>query len=110
MTSAQATPPVPSGIERAAPDSHLHPAGVVDAPAELDRTTSDDCYHNIMDADATHIVLDLTATTFMDCGGYRAIVAARNDLQRTGSSLQLTGAAGEPARLLKLIAKLQHAA
>lgn len=83
-------------------------AVVVEAPGELDAVTRGACYRAMTKDDgASRVMLDLARTTFMDCGGYRAIVAARNDLRGTGSELVLTGSTGQPAFLLGLIDRLQ---
>jgi hypothetical protein len=39
----------------------------------------------------------------MDCGGYRAITAARYELQKRGRTLLIWGAVGDPAQLIELI-------
>lgn len=49
------------------------------------------------------IVVDLTDLDFMDCGGYRAIVAARHAAEQHGITLTITRAHGVPARLLSLL-------
>lgn len=52
------------------------------------------------------VVVDLADVTFLDCGGYRAFVAARTELARHRRSLTLVGAVGQPRRLLDLISRL----
>lgn len=91
------------------PEAMTSPAAtrVVTFPGALDISTRQACYDAIMATPASHVVLDLAATTFMDCGGYRAIVAARNTLQGAGLSLHLIGGTGEPAFFLHLIAQLE---
>lgn len=53
-----------------------------------------------------NVVLDLSATKFMDCAGYRAISLAERGLRGAGRNLTVTGAEGQPARLLQLIRDL----
>jgi anti-anti-sigma factor len=56
------------------------------------------------------IVVDLTDLDFMDCGGYRAIAAARHAAEQHGIALTPTHAHGEPARLLNLLGEPQRTA
>lgn len=53
-----------------------------------------------------NVVLDLSATQFVDCAGYRAISLAERGLRGAGRTLAVTGADGQPARLLQLIRDL----
>jgi anti-anti-sigma factor len=55
------------------------------------------------------IVVDLTDLDFMDCGGYRAIAAARLAAAQHGLALTITHAQGEPARLLNLLGEQPRA-
>lgn len=52
------------------------------------------------------LVIDLTDLTFMDCGGYRSVAAARADALQRGATFDLVNARAGPARLLDLIAQL----
>jgi anti-anti-sigma factor len=54
------------------------------------------------------MVIDLADVTFMDCGGYRSLVAARLIIEQGGRTLAIRGATGQPARLLHLIARLER--
>jgi anti-anti-sigma factor len=56
---------------------------------------------------ARTVVVDLADLTFLDCGGYRAFVAARTELEEQHRTLELVGAVGEPRRLLDLIQHLE---
>ena len=49
------------------------------------------------------VVVDMTATTFMDCAGYRSLATAEHALQARGGSLQIRNQVGQPARLLTLL-------
>ncbi len=49
------------------------------------------------------VEVNLAALTFLDCGGYRALVAARTALGQHRRTLTVVGAAGEPRRLLELL-------
>ena len=61
-------------------------------------------------ATGTHVQVDLAATTFMDCGGYSALVAARQVIEGRGGTLTWRGATGGPARLLTLIRMIHRPA
>jgi anti-anti-sigma factor len=52
---------------------------------------------------ARSVVVDLSELTFLDCGGYGALVAARALLEKHRRTLALVGAVGEPRLLLDLI-------
>jgi anti-sigma B factor antagonist len=53
------------------------------------------------------VVVELADTTFMDCSGYGALVAARRVLQAHGGSLTLRNQSGQPADLLAMLATLE---
>ena len=53
------------------------------------------------------VVVELADLTFLDCGGYRAFVAARTALQQQSRTLTLVGAVDEPGYLLALIQQLE---
>ncbi len=53
------------------------------------------------------VMVDLTDLTFLDCGGYGALIASRSELERHYRTLTLVGAVGEPRRLLELIDQLE---
>jgi hypothetical protein len=44
----------------------------------------------------------------MDCAGYGAIVAVRHVLEDSARSLTIRNQTGQPARLLDMIAALEH--
>jgi anti-anti-sigma factor len=70
---------------------------------ELDMVSRRDALQACLPTEAEHVVVDLHDLVFMDCAGYRAFAAARGILELFGGSLELTGARGEPLRLLSLI-------
>jgi anti-anti-sigma regulatory factor len=53
------------------------------------------------------MVIDLAGLTFMDCGGYRCLVACRLAIGGRGGTLVIRGQTGQPARLLDLIRGLE---
>jgi anti-anti-sigma factor len=53
------------------------------------------------------VVVEMAETTFMDCGGYGNLVAARRVLERSGGSLTLRNQSGQPAELLAMLMKLE---
>ena len=57
--------------------------------------------------DGCDVMVDLRATTFIDCGGYGALVAARRDLEARGGSLSWFGPSGQPQRFLQLLGALE---
>lgn len=57
-------------------------------------------------ADRDHVIVDLHALDFMDCAGYGAILAARTVIEQRGGTLFLTGARGEPLRLVSLVSTI----
>ncbi len=54
------------------------------------------------------VIVDLSDLTFLDCGGYGALLAARTELEQHHRTLTLIGAVGEPRRLLDLIRQLEE--
>ncbi len=58
--------------------------------------------------DSRDVVVDLHATTFIDCGGYGALVAARRELEDRGGSLRWSAPTGQPARFLALLGSLEQ--
>lgn len=79
---------------------------VVRITGELDITNHDRVLRRCTQGRTRHVVIDLAALTFLDCGGYRAFVAARTALALQHRTLTLVGAVGEPRRLLDLISHL----
>lgn len=51
--------------------------------------------------------VEMADTTFMDCSGYGALVAARRVLQSHGGSLTLHNQVGQPAELLAMLSRLE---
>ncbi len=76
---------------------------VVTIAGELDLASCELVTRQCAEGDARHVVVDLAALTFLDCGGYRAFVAARTELAQQDRTLRLVGAIGEPRQLLDLI-------
>lgn len=60
--------------------------------------------------DSRDVVVDLHATTFLDCSGYGALVAARRELEDRGGSLSWSAPIGQPARFLALLGTLEQTA
>ena len=85
-------------------------ADVVSIGGDLDESSRERCFEACVAAAGTHVHVDLGATTFMDCGGYSALIAARQVIEGRGGTLTWRGATGEPARLLTLIRKLHRPA
>lgn len=79
---------------------------VVRITGELDITSTAVVTRRCTDGPRRHVVVDLADLTFLDCGGYRAFVAARTTLALQHRTLTLVGAVGEPRRLLELISHL----
>ncbi len=81
---------------------------VVYVPVELDIATRDSVVAACVAGDHYSMVADLSKVTFMDCGGYGALVAARSVLELQHRTFTVRHAAGQPARLLDLIVTLEH--
>ena len=81
---------------------------IVHAAGECDLRSHDQLFVASTEGRHTAMVLDLTGVTFMDCGGYRSLVASRLFLEQGGRTLAIRGATGQPARLLHLIARLER--
>lgn len=82
---------------------------VVALAGELDLATRQVAYDACVASKSRDVVVDLGSVSFMDCSGYRALVAARSVLHSRGGSLTLRNVQGEPARLLLLIDEGQAA-
>jgi anti-anti-sigma factor len=76
---------------------------VVRVAGELDCSSASHAMRMCLDVGRLVVSVDLRELTFMDCGGYRGLVSARAELERSGGSLTITGAVGQPARLLELL-------
>lgn len=81
---------------------------IVKVSGELDMASRDDLFDAC--AAGTHAVtiIDLGALSFMDCGGYSGLLRIRNAAEWRGRSVAIRNAAGQPERLLALIAELSH--
>ncbi len=80
-----------------------HDTHVLKIAGELDRARAALMARRCVEGQAPVVVVDLTDLTFLDCGGYRAFVAARAELEQQRRTLVLVGAVGEPRRLLDRI-------
>ena len=78
-------------------------ADVVKIDGELDIAGIARVTRLCTDARTRHVVVDLSDLTFLDCGGCRALIAARNALARQHRTLEIVGAVGQPRRLLDLV-------
>ena len=90
---------------------NVYPEGnscVVHVTGELDLASRNQLFVAFTAGNHPAMVIDLAGVTFMDCSGYRCLVAARLVIEQGGRSLIVRGATGQPARLLDLIAKLQR--
>jgi anti-sigma B factor antagonist len=79
------------------------PNAVVFMAGDLDMASREHWFDVCVAAPGRQVVVDLTATTFMDCSGYSALTAARRIIEGRGGTLTWQGANGEPARLLTLL-------
>ncbi len=77
---------------------------VVHLAGELDIATRDIARDACVVGDDHHVIVDLSALTFMDSRGYGALVAARESLEGRGVSMSLRNLNGQPARLVGLLA------
>jgi len=80
---------------------------VVHVSGELDLATSDTLFIASSACNHPSMVIDLGGLTFMDCGGYRCLVACRLAIGGRGGTLVIRGQTGQPARLLDLIRGLE---
>ena len=81
---------------------------VVHVCGELDYATRNPLVVMCVFGNQPAVIVDLTALTFMDCAGYGAIVAIRDVLEHSARSLTIRNQTGQPARLLDMIASLEH--
>ncbi len=75
----------------------VHLAGDLDLNADFRALTA------FCDGDGLPIVVDMSDLDFMDCRGYRAIVAARQTAEQHDVTFAVENARGSPARLLGLL-------
>lgn len=73
---------------------------------ELDIAGRDLALEACTPPDRDHVIVDLHALEFMDCAGYGALLSARTVLEQRGGTLFITGARGEPLRLVSLVSTL----
>lgn len=81
---------------------------VVHVTGELDLVTRNQLVSAATAGHHPEIVIDLSGVSFMDCSGYRALVASRRIVEGEGRSLRIRGQTGQPARFLDLIAELEE--
>lgn len=79
------------------------PVQVVVMSGELDLSTGAAAIAACTAAEQVDVEVEMGHVGFMDCAGYRALLAAHTILVERGGSLVLTGPVGEPLRLLSLI-------
>lgn len=75
-------------------------SGEIDSAAERDVERELDC---AIDSGRSDVIVDLTAVTFLDSRGFRALVRARHRIAELGGTLQLVcppGAVREHLRIL----------
>ena len=83
---------------------------IVRPTGELDLATRAQLLAALTSGDSPAMVVDLAAVTFMDCSGYGTLVASGVALTGQRRTLSLRGPAGQPARLLTMIAALEATA
>jgi len=76
---------------------------VVYISGELDLATRDACLQACLSDDYSHIDIDVSGVTFMDCVGYGSLITARHAIERQGGTLTITNWTGQPARLFALL-------
>ena len=81
---------------------------VVHVTGELDLATRNQLVSASTAGRHPEMFIDLGGVTFMDCSGYRALVASRRIIEGEGRSLTIRGQTGQPARLLDLIVELER--
>ncbi len=111
-TGAPGHEPAESFANRSAFDLVVSMEGhdrVVSASGELDMTSRNLVFNACLDGRDLAVVVDMAGLTFMDCGGYGGLVAARRVLQQRGLTLSIRNQVGAPARLLDQIAQLEVA-
>ena len=81
---------------------------VVELSGELDIATRVLVEHACLDGSDV-VVVEMGGITFMDCGGYGGLLAARRVLESRGGSLVLRSLSGQPARLLESLSALDAA-
>ena len=84
-----------------------HNTSVVHVTGEVDLATRDQLVSESTAGHHPQIVIDLGGVTFMDCGGYGALVASRRIIEGQGRSLAITGQTGQPAQLFDMIAEIE---
>jgi anti-anti-sigma factor len=78
----------------------------LDLSGELDIATGTDFALACATDEVEDLCVDISALTFMDCSGYRNVVAARLAHEARGGSVALRSATGQPKSLLRMIEEL----
>lgn len=60
-------------------------------------------FQGFLGSSGRHIGLDLAQVTFLDCAGFRALLAIEDHAGRSGGSVRLAAASPAVARLLELL-------
>jgi anti-anti-sigma factor len=71
---------------------------------ELDIARRDDVIRACAGTTDPEVAIDIGGLTFMDCSGYGALLQAK----LAAPSVEVRGGVGQPARMLRLIAALDH--
>ena len=79
---------------------------IVHLGGELDIATGLVAREACIVGDDLDVVVDLGDVTFMDSGGYHALVSARESLRQRGVTMTLRNLRGQPARIIALLAVL----
>ncbi len=82
---------------------------VVSASGELDLASRNRIFVTSTSGSHPTTVIDLSGVTFMDCGGYGSIVAARVVIEQEGRRLTVRGQTGQAAHLIDLISTIERA-
>jgi anti-anti-sigma factor len=75
---------------------------VVTLRGELDVANAERVQRALEDADASSVVVDLSALTFIDSSGLTALVHAHNKLTGRGRGFKLVGATGSVQRVFEI--------
>ncbi|GAA2042646.1 hypothetical protein GCM10009839_51870 [Catenulispora yoronensis] len=59
--------------------------------------------HTVFEPPGSHFCLDLTAVSFLDCAGLRALLAIEDRVVTAGGSIEATGMSAAVVRLLELL-------
>jgi anti-anti-sigma factor len=79
----------------------------IELSGELDIATSDRVERACLSGSA-FVFVDMARLTFMDCGGYGALLAARRALESRGGSLVFSNLRGQPSRVVQLFSQIDR--